>query len=459
MPTQNNQLRSGEMQGDVNISEERAAYWERNLRGEAREIWEEDQKYFVHQALSTPVLDVIGAANGACIEDLYGKKYIDMHGNGVHNVGFNNPQVIEAVIQQLKSGLTFCPRRYTNRTAVNLAKKLAEIAPGNLNRSLFCPGGSEAIEMALALARRITGRFKVIGYKDSFHGATIGAADAGGQEHFRSGLSQEMTGVRHIEFPDYNDPKYASMQTAEIDEHFLRELEDAFEAEGDVAAVIGEPVTAEPRVPTKAYWEGVRALCDRHGAFLIFDEVIEGFGRTGKMFACEHFVEPDVLVLGKSLGGGLLPFAGIVTREQHNIVGDRSIGHYTHEKNALCAAAALATIQFIEDNHLIDHAKEIGKRALDRLKKMAIRQPLVFRVAGLGLHLGIELRRSKSPTEPAAIEAEKIMYKCMEQGVAFKTISGNHITLRPALTITEEQMNFAIDTIETAIEEVESEAR
>ncbi len=442
------------MQGDVNISEERAAYWERNLHGEARAIWEDDQKYFVHQALSTPVLNVVGAARGACIEDLDGNQYIDMHGNGVHNVGFNNPQVVEAVIQQLQSGLTFCPRRYTNRTAVDLAKKLAEIAPGNLTRSLFCPGGSEAVEMALAMARRITGRFKIIAYNDSFHGATIGAADAGGQEHFRSGLPQEVTGVHHIEFPDYTDPKFADMPREAIDDHCLQELANVFEAEGEIAAVIGEPVTAEPKVPTRRYWEGVRALCDRHGAFLIFDEVIEGFGRTGKTFACEHFVEPDILVLGKSLGGGLLPFAGIVTQEKHNIVGDRSIGHYTHEKNALCAAAALATIQYIEDHNLVEKAAQLGQSTLQKLQDMATRQPLIHHVAGLGLHLGIELRRPRT-TKPATAEAEKIMYKCMERGLAFKTISGNHITLRPALTITEEQMSNAINTIETAISEVE----
>ena len=139
-------------QGDVNTTPARQRYWERNLSGEARGWFEEDARYFLHQSLSTPVLNVIARAQGVYIEDLAGRKYIDMHGNGVHNTGFNHPEVVQAVRRQLDESLTFCPRRYTNIPAVRLAKKLAEITPGSLCRTLFCPGGTDAIEMALKLA-------------------------------------------------------------------------------------------------------------------------------------------------------------------------------------------------------------------------------------------------------------------------------------------------------------------
>ena len=154
-------------QGDVNTTSNRKKYWDRNLSGEACELFEEDRKYFLQQSLSSPVLNVIAKAQGAWIEDLNGKRYLDMHGNGVHNAGFNNPEVIRAIKEQLDGNLTFCTRRYTNRPAIDLARTLAEITPGDLSKSLFCPGGSEAIEMALQLARQVTGRFKTISFWDA----------------------------------------------------------------------------------------------------------------------------------------------------------------------------------------------------------------------------------------------------------------------------------------------------
>jgi len=166
-------------QGDVNTTPNRKKYWERNLTGQALKVFEMDNRYFLHQALSTPVLNVLSRAHGIYIEDLNGNRYIDMHGNGVHNAGFNNPEIVQAVKNQLDTEMSFCPRRYTNYPAVNLAKKLAEITPGDLCKSLFCPGGSEAIEMAITLAKQVTGNFKTISFWDSFHGAGFAAASVG----------------------------------------------------------------------------------------------------------------------------------------------------------------------------------------------------------------------------------------------------------------------------------------
>jgi len=442
-------------QGDINTTSNRKKYWERNLFGPAESWFEEDARYFLHQSLSTPVINVISKAQGIYIEDVSGKKYIDMHGNGVHNAGFNNPEVISAVKKQLDEGMTFCPRRFTNIPAIKLAKKLAEITPGGLCRSLFCPGGSEAIEMAIMLAKYVTGNFKTISYWDAYHGTGMGAASVGGEEHFRGGLGPMIPGAFHVEFPNYYRNPWGFNNQDDVDAECLRQIEVVLKREPEMAAIIAEPVSAKPVVPTRKYWIGVKQLCEDHDALLIFDEIIEGFGRTGKMFASEYFVTPDILVLGKSLGGGLLPFAGIVTHETYNTCRHRSVGHYTHEKNALCAAAALAEIDYIVKHRLCEHAADLGRYTLKRLDEMKAEHPLIGEVTGIGLHIGIDLVRDPKTKHRAVDEAEIIMFKCLEKGLSFKTIEGNIITLRPALVITQDEMDRALDILEQAIGEVE----
>jgi 4-aminobutyrate aminotransferase len=442
-------------QGDINTTAARQRYWDRNLSGETRAWFEADRQFFLHQSLSTPVINVIAKAQGAWIEDLSGKRYLDMHGNGVHNAGFNHPEIVQAVKKQLDASLTFCPRRYTNIPSILLAKKLAEIAPGDLCRSLFCPGGTDAIEMALKLAKLVTGRFKTISFWDSFHGAGFGASSVGGEEHFRGGIGPLVPGTFHVEFPNYYRNPWGFKTQEEVDAECLRQIELIMRREPEMAAVIGEPVSANPVVPSRGYWEGVKDLCQRYGALLIFDEIIEGFGRTGKMFASEHYLTPDILVLGKSLGGGIVPLAGIVTREKYNVCQDRSVGHYTHEKNALSAAAALAEIDVIEKHDLCDHAARLGAYALERLQEMSGKHRLIGCVMGIGLHIGIDLVRDRKTKERAIREAEMIMFKCLEKGLAFKTIDGNMITLRPALVITHEEMDWALDVLDESIGEIE----
>jgi 4-aminobutyrate aminotransferase-like enzyme len=283
-------------QGDVNTSTLREKYWQRNLlSARAEEVHRRDRRCFLRQNLSTPVLNVLSRAEGIYIEDIDGRKYIDMHGNGVHNAGFNNPDVIRAVKDQLDAGLSFCPRRYTNLPAVRLAETLARITPAGLEKSLFCPGGSEAIEMAIALAR-----------------------------------------------------------------------------------------------------------------------------------------------------------------PEHDVCPQLSVGHYTHEKNALCAAAALAEIEFLEKHRLPQHAARLGQYALSRLEEMKMRHELLGNVTGIGLHLGLDLVKGPGTRERAAAEAEMVMYRCMEKGLAFKTMEGNRITLRPALMITKQEMDQALDILDAAIGEVEN---
>ncbi len=440
-------------QGDINQSPLRAAY-HHQLTDATKALIEEDAKYFLHQALSTPVMNALSKTEGPFIYDMEGKAYLDLHGNGVHNAGFSNPYVIQKIIEQLQQSLAFTPRRYTNVPAIELAKKLVAVTPKGLNRVLFCPGGSEAIEMAVMLAKQVTGKWKTLSFWDSYHGTGFQSAALGGEEHFTTGQGPMVPGAFHVEFPNYYRNPWQLTHIDDIDEAYLRQIKIILQRNPDMAAVIGEPISATPVVPSANYWKEVQSLCHQYNMLLIFDEIIEGFGRTGKMFACEHFVTPDVLVLGKTLGGGILPFAGIVTKEQYNILQHRSIGHFTHEKNPLCCTAGLATIHYIQEHQLVQNAETLGQYLMDELKALQDTYPIIGNIAGKGFHIGIDLVKNKTTKERAVQQAEAIMYHCMQQGVAFKIIEGNIITMRPALTITKDHCNMIIDALRNAFEKV-----
>jgi 4-aminobutyrate aminotransferase len=224
------------------------------------------------------------------------------------------------------------------------------------------------------------------------------------------------------------------------------------EKEGDVAAVIAEPVRAVPYVPPPRYWPAVRRACDGAGALLIFDEIPTGLGKTGRMFAAQHFgVVPDILLLGKALGGGMLPIAAMLARGDLNRLGAFSLGHYTHEKNPVTARAALTTNDIIEDEGLVENARRQGARAMQRLAGMAQRHRLIGDVSGLGLVIGIELVSDGEAKTPAPEAAERVMYRCLEMGLSFKTSMGNVLTLTPPLVVTEADMDRALDIMETAL--------
>jgi 4-aminobutyrate aminotransferase len=185
----------------LNVSPRRKEWAARNIDAETQKWLDEDSRYFLHQSLSTPCLDVLAACDGVYLQDLQGRRYLDFHGNSVHQVGFRNRRVIEAIEAQMET-LPFCTRRYTNLPAIKLARKLAELAPGDLNKVLFAPGGTEAVGMALKLARAATGRFKTISMWDSFHGASLDAISVSGEALFRNGIGPLLPGAEHVPPPD-----------------------------------------------------------------------------------------------------------------------------------------------------------------------------------------------------------------------------------------------------------------
>jgi 4-aminobutyrate aminotransferase len=211
-------------------------------------------------------------------------------------------------------------------------------------------------------------------------------------------------------------------------------------------------VRAVPYVPPPGFWREVRDICDRHGTLLVFDEIPTGLGKTGAMFACEREgVAPDILVLGKALGGGILPIAAVITRPGLDVGGAWAFGHYTHEKNPVTTRAALSTIEIIEDEGLVENAARVGALALERLHDMKGRHRAIGDVRGRGLLLGIEIVKSRETREPDNDRAEAILYRALDAGLSFKTTMGNVLTLTPPLTITQPEMMQALAILDAAI--------
>lgn len=436
-------------EGDLNLSPNRLA-WQASAIGEETRAWlERDEQHFLRQSLSTPCLNVLARAEGIYLEDLEGRRYMDFHGNDVHQVGFGHPHVLAAVQRQMQV-LPFCTRRYTNIPAVTLAEKLASLAPGNLSKVLFAPGGTTAIGMALKLARVATGRFKTISMWESFHGASLDAISVGGEALFRSGIGPLLPGAEHVPPPNprrclFGCNGSCSLRCADYIEYVL-------ETEGDVGAVIAETVRNTGVIPPPDYWRRVREACDRHGALLILDE-IHGLGRTGSMFSCEQYgVVPDILVLGKSLGGALFPLAAIVVREDLDLAPHLALGHYTHEKNPVACAAALATLEVIENEELIERSRDLGAWALQELRAMQSRQPHVGDVRGMGLLLNIEIVANKESGAPAKDLADRVMYEALTRGLSFKVTMGNVLSLAPPLIISQDELLRALRIVEESLE-------
>jgi 4-aminobutyrate aminotransferase len=233
-------------------------------------------------------------------------------------------------------------------------------------------------------------------------------------------------------------------------------LEHVLQKDGDVAAVIAETVPNAPYIPSRDYWRAVRASCDRHGALLILDEVPHALGRTGRFFTVEHFgIVPDMLIIGQGLGGGIMPLAALIAREGLNVAADRALGHFTHERNPVSCAAALAVIAEIEERDLVHAAAEMGVWALEELNWIKSRHPMVGDVRGLGLLMGLELVHDRATREPAADEAEAVMYECLSRGLSLKTTMGNIIHLSAPLTVTREELGLAIGILDDALTAVE----
>ncbi|WP_172558077.1 aspartate aminotransferase family protein [Vibrio fluvialis] len=440
-------------EGDINTTPAREE-WGRNLQHpDTRSLLERDANVFLHQAMSTPCLNALSAACDVYLDDLAGKRYLDFHGNNVHQLGYSHPHVLEKVTQQMQT-LAFSPRRFTNPIAVACAEKLTEICDGELNRVLFAPGGTSVIGMALKLARHVTQNFKVVSLWDAFHGASLDAISVGGEACFRHNMGPLLAGVERI--PPAVSYRGAFPRGDGSDVHYADFLEYVIEKEGGVGAFIAEAVrNTDVQVPSRAYWKRVREICDKHGVLLIIDDIPNGMGRSGHWFTHQAFdIEPDILCIGKGLGGGIMPMAALITKDQYNTAAAVSLGHYTHEKSPLGCAAALATIEVIEQQQLLNKVQRDGHYLHQRLHAMKQRYALIGDVRGIGLLWGVELVQDLTSKQRAYDEAEAVLYHCLNHGLSFKVSQGNVIQLSPPLVIERAELDDALAIFESALQEI-----
>ncbi|MEC3885161.1 aspartate aminotransferase family protein [Halobacillus sp. HZG1] len=440
-------------EGDVNQSPLRQA-WNERLSDETTHILKEDEHYFLHQSLSTPCLDVIDRAEGSAFYNIEGKRYLDFHGNAVHQIGFQHPRVIEAMKQQLDT-LSFSTRRYTNCAAIALAKRLTELAPDPLNKSLFAPGATSAIGMALKLARIATGKHKTVSMWESFHGASMDALSVGGEAHFRRQIGPLLPGAIHVPPIQNYRPNWegAGLDDRQLASH----IEYLFQQDSDIGAFVMETVrNTDVQLPSHVFMKKIRALCTEYDVKLIFDETAIGMGRTGRWFAFEHYdIVPDMVVLGKGLGGAVYPMAALLVDGSLDVAKDTSLGHYTHEKSPLGATAALTMIDVIQEEQLLEQLPLLEQKMKERLVDWKQRYSLIGDIRHIGFLFAVELVTDRTTKEKATDAAEAVMYHCLDHGLSFKVSKGNVLQICPPLNLSHEDLNEALNILESAIEDVQ----
>ena len=360
---------------------------------------------------------VLVRGKGAKLYDDRGREYIDCASNvGVCNIGHGNEEVAKAIYEQYLT-LGNCYGMFYNPVRARLAEKIISLSPPRLKRVFFCNSGAEAVEGALKFARASTGKGEIIAAMRGFHGKTFGALAATWGEEYQKPFAPMMPGMKHVPFNNF------------------QKLSEA--VTGETAAVILEPVQGEGgvRVGEKAYFDQVRKLCDEKGILLILDEVQTGFGRTGTLFACEQFVEPDLLCVAKSLAGGIPMGAVLCSDAVHVPVKSHTS---TFGGNPLVCAAALASLEVIEREGLAERARTLGEYFLGELR--AMKSERVREARGLGLMIGIELKEKAGP----------YVQHLMERGVIVLLAGATVIRLLPPLVITREE----IDQVLSALKEV-----
>lgn len=335
-----------------------------------------DAAVFIHQHGSSPCIGALRSAHGIWLEDVEGRRYIDLHGNGCHHLGHAHPRIIAALKDQL-GVLAFSPRRYANAPATELAERLTARFRNGRSRLLMMPGGSEAIETAIRLARISTGRSGIVALQGSYHGHGMGSL-ALSQRQLDPRLGRQLGDVFHIS--PYWDTASGGAEA------MVASLAACLEANnGRIACLVAEPMRSNAHVPPAGLWPRCAELCAEHGVKLIFDEIPSGLGKTGRFFAFEHFgVTPDIVVLGKALGGGVLPLAAVIADDFLDVAPELSVGHYTHEKNPLLARVALATLDVLEDEGLVQKAAQRG-RQLEQMLDGENVAGLSLSIRGLGL--------------------------------------------------------------------------
>lgn len=405
-------------------------------------------------------------AEGVYFYDDKGKKYIDFSSQLMNvNIGHGNQRITDAVARQMQQVSYVFPGMVTDARG-ELAKMLSEIAPGNLTKTLFTLGGSEAIENAIKLARMYTGRHKIITQYQSYHGATYGAVTAGGDPRRFPVDSQQMPNVVHVENPYFYRCPWNSSSVEECGERAAAHLERVikFENPNSVAAILfeGESGSSGCIKYPPMYLKKVREICDRYGILLIDDEVMSGFGRTGKMFAIEHHdVVPDIMCLAKGITSGYLPLGAMM-------VTDKIASHYdnlplslglTYSAHAVCCAAGVENLKILLEEKMTENAAAMGIYLEEEVEKLKLKHPSIgdFRTTGLlGCIELVKNRGTKEPlcpwnAKPEESEATNRMAAKVRELGMYTFVRWNWIFIAPPLCITKQEIDEGLEIISQVI--------
>jgi 4-aminobutyrate aminotransferase/(S)-3-amino-2-methylpropionate transaminase len=410
---------------------------------------------------ATPIY--VAKAEDAFLEDVDGNRYIDFAGGiGCANVGHRQEPVVSAIREQLDRFLHTCVQVTPYENYVRLAERINEVTPGrHAKKTLLGNTGAEAVENAVKIARAHTGRSGIIAFEDAFHGRTMMTLALTSKTHpYKAGFAPFPGDVYRIPYAYCYRCSY-HLTYPSCDLFCARHLEDTFKrvvASEDVAAVIAEPVLGEGGfvAPPPEFFKILIEICHKHGVLFIADEVQSGFGRTGRLFASEHYgIEPDLLVTAKSLGGGL-PLAAVTGREEiMDAPGPGGLGG-TFAGHPLSCAAALAVLDVFQGTHLLDRAQALGNQFQKRGREWQKKFPIVGDVRGLGAMRAIELVKSPQTRQPASDETKQVGKYCYEHGLITLSAGsyGNVIRVLVPLIATDEQMNEGLDVLEAALQAV-----
>jgi taurine--2-oxoglutarate transaminase len=407
----------------------------------------------------------VARAEGVYFWTPEGKRFIDFNSQLMCvNIGHGDPRVIDAIRKQAEALCYVTPGWMTTEPRARLGAKLAEIAPGDINVFFFTNGGAEANENAIKIARAYTGRPKILSRYRSYHGATAAAIAATGEP--RSWSQPPMPGFVHV-----LDPYHGVQRGWDTTEEALRHLEEVIQLEGPqtIAGFILESVTGTNGilVPPDGYMQGIRALCDRYGILMIADEVMSGFGRTGKWFAIEHWgVVPDLMTMAKGLTSAYVQMGAVGMRQAiADSFRDKPFpGGLTYSAHPVACAAAVATIGVMEQDDLVNRAHRTGKLMSDLLADLAARHPSVGTVRSIGLFGVVELVRNKSTREPMApfngtSPEMTALAKFFRQEGLFTLVRWNYFFTNPPLTITDAELRDAFTIIDRALDVADRSAK
>ena len=405
-------------------------------------------------------------AKGANVRDVDGNVFVDLTAAfAVAGTGHGHPKVVDAIQRQANRLVHGMGDVHPPEVKVELLRKLAEVAPGNLNRSILANSGSEAIEAALKTAMIATGRPKVIAFHGGYHGLTLGALAISSREDFRSPFAAQLGDTVH--FAPYPNPYRGEVAGARASELSLQKVEAILDGpDGEsIGAVIAEPIQGRGGdiVPPDSWLPGLRRLCDKRRILLILDEVYTGFGRTGRWFGCEHWeVEPDLLVVGKALTSGM-PFAACIGSDAVMDAWPLSEGEALHTStflgHPLGCAAALASIDVLSSEGLVERSASEGRYLLETLRNELADHPQVGEIRGRGMMVGIDLVHDRPSHEPDAALAGRVVTGALRRGFLLLSggLHGNVISLSPPFVISRPQLDAAIAMVVDLLRDLQAE--